>query len=87
MKSETEKGENEKSVTNFRLCLIAIVGQRKRKKAFCGFMDWIYSWDLQLQRCRIMEIGLGIRKAKQKIKNLKGIIWCIITGDEINRIC
>ena len=70
MKSETEKGENEKSVRNFRLCLIAIVEQYKRKKAFCGIMDWIYSWDLQLQRCRIMEIGLGIRKAKQKIKSI-----------------
>ena len=85
MKSETEKGE--KSVTNFRLSLIAIVGQCKRKKAFYGITDWIYSWDLQLQRCRIMEIGLGIRKAKQKIKNIEGIIWCIIAGDEINRIC
>ena len=87
MKSETEKGENEKSVTNFRLCLIEIVVQCQRKKAFCGIMDWIYSWDLRLQRCRIMEIGLGIRKAKQKIKNIEGIIWCIIAGDEINRIC
>ena len=86
MKSETEKGENEKSVTNFRLDLIAIVGQCKRKKAFCGIMDWICLWDLQLQRCRIMEIGLGIRKAKQEIKNLKDIIWWIIAGDEKNRI-
>ena len=85
MKSETEKGE--KSVTNFRLSLIAIVGQCKRKNAFCGITDWIYSWDLLLQRCRLMNIGLGIRKAKQKIKNIEGIIWCIIAGDEINRIC
>ena len=73
MKSETEKGENEKSVRNFRLCLIAIVEQYKRKKAFCGIMDWIYSWDLQLQRCRIMEIGLGIYKeSKAEIKETKG---------------
>ena len=47
MKSETEKGENEKSVTNFRLCLIAIVGQYKRKKAFSelwiGFTRGVYN--------------------------------------------